>query len=100
MELKSVKSVSRKLKCRVHGIKKRCSNRRPIIVKPTVKRYFFICPQNIALIETPYILDSAQFVDDQGNAVQSFRMFGSSGYTNLFINGMMQGSGLYHITSK
>lgn len=71
-----------------------------IIVKPMVRRYFFVCPHNIALVETPYTLDADLFVDDQGEAIQSFRTYGSSGYTNLFINGVMQGSGFYKVSAS
>ena len=93
-----MKNVTTQSRCRINGIKKKCVS--PIYVKPTVKRYFFVCPQNIALMETPYILEAGQFVNDHGNAVVAFRTFGSSGYTNLYINGVMQGSALYQVNSK
>lgn len=70
------------------------------IVKPMVRRYFFVCPHNIALVNTPYTLDADQFVDDQGEAIQVFHMYGSSGYTNLFINGVMQGGSFYEISKN
>jgi len=91
-----MKSINNKMKCQVHGIrKKKCKH--SVIVKPIVRRYFFVCPHNITLLETPYIIDANQFINDHGNAVKGFRLFGPSGYTNLFINGVMQGSSLYHI---
>lgn len=94
-----MKSIINRLKCQIHGINKK-KRKQPITVKPMVRRYFFVCPHNIALLETPYTINANQFVDDQGEAIQLFRTYRSSGYTNLFINGVMQGSSLYQISSN
>lgn len=64
---------------------------------PTINRYFFIVPTSIGLINGA-TLPATLFTDDNGNTVSQFTVFSPNGYVNLFINGVMQGGGIYTVT--
>lgn len=85
--------------CSVKGIKRNFSWR-DLKIRPVVKRYFIIAPADIALANDFYIIYPSQCVDDNGATPQKFENAGRSGYYNLFINGVMQGSSFYHIKSS
>lgn len=71
-----------------------------IRVRPSIRRYFFVAPANISLTEQSFVLHCEQFVDDYGVAVKKFRDFGRSGYFNLYVNGVMQGSSFFQVNSQ
>lgn len=95
-----MKSINNKSKCKIKGNTNKIKLRYSNIVLPIVRRYFFVCPQNIDLTEIPYTISANQFVNDKGKNVRVFRINGLSGYTNVFINGVMQASSLYQLKSN
>lgn len=94
-----MKANNKRFRCTVNGINRR-KHRKQIFVHPIVRRYFYLCPQDVSLLDKPYLIRANQFKNDEGKDISVFRTFGKTGYTNLFINGVMQGGGLYLITSN
>ncbi|WP_128659473.1 DUF4183 domain-containing protein [Paenibacillus sp. 598K] len=68
-----------------------------VSIIPTAYRYFHLPPGNIS---STVILPASQFTDDNGRPVDGFEGMGSNGYTNLFINGVLQESSLYRISEQ
>lgn len=64
---------------------------------PTVNRYFYVATGNINLTNG-VTLPANLFSDDNGDLATEFELFNPNGYTNLYINGVMQASGIYAIT--
>lgn len=71
-----------------------------IQVRPIIRRYFFVAPADIILTEQAFVIHCEQFVNDYGAAVKKFRDFGRSGYINLYVNGVMQGSSFFQVNSQ
>lgn len=69
-----------------------------VIVVPEAARFFYVPGSDIVLTSSVTI-PSAQFTDDNGAAASEFPKMGLANYSNLFINGMIQESSLYNISS-
>lgn len=69
-----------------------------VSVKPVIARYFYIASHDINLVEEN-VIPSVCFVDDHGDYLTQFADFGSKGYFNLYINGVLQEGGLYQVNS-
>lgn len=67
-------------------------------VVPTINRYFYIPTENIDLTSGATIPVNL-FLDDNGNSVPEFTLFNPNGYTNLYINAVMQEGGLYTVST-
>ncbi|MFJ7734701.1 DUF4183 domain-containing protein [Lysinibacillus sp. NPDC097287] len=74
-------------------------NTSEISIVPTVNRYFYILNSNLSLTNGA-IISSNLFSDDNGNPVTEFAIYSPNGYTNLYINGLIQESGIYNITTN
>ncbi|MBW7456706.1 DUF4183 domain-containing protein [Paenibacillus sepulcri] len=64
-----------------------------ITITPLVERYFYIVQTDTGL---PAILPAALFTNDNQDSVTAFVEAGQNGYANLYINGIMQESSMYH----
>ncbi len=73
--------------------------RSPITILPTVKRFFWVADSNIKL-ESELVIQAHQFVNDAGESANELISFGASGYTNLFINAVLQEGELYNISPQ
>lgn len=81
-------------------IKKIKIKMRPSVsIRPIVKRYFLVAPDDIHLTKENVIFAN-QFVDDKGEAVKELANYGQKGYFNLYINGVLQEGNLYRVSSK
>lgn len=69
-----------------------------VIIVPEAARFFYVPGSDIVLTSSVTI-PSAQFTDDNGAAASEFPKIGLANYSNLFINGMIQESSLYNISS-
>ncbi|SHE11782.1 Collagen triple helix repeat (20 copies) [Chlamydia abortus] len=69
-----------------------------VIIVPEAARFFYVPGSDIVLTSSVTI-PSAQFTDDNGAAASEFPKMGLANYSNLFINGMIQESSLYNISS-
>jgi hypothetical protein len=69
-----------------------------IAVIPIVNRYFYISKVDIHLLNGATI-PSTLFSGDDGNQVTEFTIFIPNGYSNVYINGVMQEGKLYSISS-
>ncbi|NMD69281.1 DUF4183 domain-containing protein [Bacillus sp. DNRA2] len=72
---------------------------KPLRVIPSVRRFFFICEEDIQLTED-HFLPANKFVSDQGNLITGFPYQKQNGYINLYINGVMQQSSIYSLSTK
>lgn len=70
-----------------------------IKITPVVKRFFFICDEDIDL-SVKQLIPANKFTNDQGMSVTGFPFKKPNGYSNLFINGLMQQGSIYSITTK
>ncbi|MFJ7952761.1 DUF4183 domain-containing protein [Lysinibacillus sp. NPDC096418] len=70
-----------------------------ITILPTVNRYFHIADANLNLTNGATFTANL-FFNDYGNNITEFMIFSPNGYVNLYINGMMQESGVYNITTN
>lgn len=68
-----------------------------VVVTPNVMRYFYTTDTLVAL-DPPLVIPANQFTDDNGNAVTEWMEITSSGYSNLYINGMMQEGRIFSVT--
>ncbi|WP_425262833.1 DUF4183 domain-containing protein [Paenibacillus thermotolerans] len=59
-----------------------------------IRRYFYIAPSDIDLSEETVIFSNS-FVDDAGEPVSELTDHGHNGYTNLYINGVLQEGKIY-----
>jgi len=62
---------------------------------PTAYRYFYITDEDL---QSVVVLEASQFTDDEGNPVMAYEGLSPSGYSNLYLNGMMQEGSLYKIS--
>lgn len=69
------------------------------MVTPDVMRYFYTTDALVAL-DPPLIIPANQFTDDNGNAVSEIMEITPSGYSNLYINGMMQEGRIFSVTPE
>lgn len=94
------KNNKKRCNCRNHAKKKRCRRRRKykISIRPIVRRYFFVTPNEINL-EAEKVILANQFIDDRGESINKFSNFGKEGYLNLYINGVLQEGKIYHVHS-
>nr|WP_150960368.1 DUF4183 domain-containing protein [Aneurinibacillus sp. XH2] len=69
-----------------------------VIVVPEAARFFYV-PSSDIVLTSSVTIPSAQFTDDNGAAASEFPKMGLANYSNLFINGMIQESSLYNISS-
>lgn len=74
-------------------------NTSEISIIPTVFRYFYILNANLNLTNGATI-PSNLFFNDNGNLITEFTTFTPNGYVNLYVNGMIQESGIYHVNSN
>ncbi len=65
-------------------------------IKPINRRFFNILNTDMDLSKSQ-IIPANQFKNDQGNLVTYFPKIMQNGYSNLYINGVMQESGIYTI---
>ncbi|PYI53481.1 DUF4183 domain-containing protein [Paenibacillus flagellatus] len=49
-------------------------------------------------LTAPVVLPASEFTNDDGAEVASFPTLGPFSYTNLYVNGMMQGGGSFRAT--
>jgi hypothetical protein len=66
-----------------------------ITINPTANRYFNF-PDTDLNLTGPVFIPSAQFVNDEGNAVVSFDI-GVNSFSNLFVNGILQPTNSYEL---
>ncbi|WP_212734442.1 DUF4183 domain-containing protein [Paenibacillus terrae] len=67
-----------------------------ITVVPEVQRYFYIADSDLTgTVEIPI----SQFTNDDGQLASQLPELGANSYTNLYINGVLQESRLYQISS-
>ena len=69
-------------------------NTSEISIIPTVKRYFYVPVANINLTNGTTIL-ATQFYNDDGSPTIEFMSFSPNGYSDLYINAVMQEGGMY-----
>lgn len=67
-----------------------------ITILPRVYRYFYFPPGN--LTGTVQVV-AAEFTDDEGAKAAGFEGMGINGYSNIFINGVLQEGRLYSLTT-
>ncbi|WP_147534298.1 DUF4183 domain-containing protein [Bacillus marasmi] len=68
-------------------------------ITPAVKRFFYICEEDIDL-SVKQLIPANNFTNDQGILVTGFPYKKPNGYNNLFINGLMQQGSIYSISTK
>ncbi|MFJ5713559.1 DUF4183 domain-containing protein [Neobacillus sp. NPDC093127] len=68
-----------------------------VYIIPIVNRYFYISKEDIQLTNGT-VIPSTLFSGDDGNLVKEFTIFNPNGYSNLYINGVMQEGKLYGIS--
>lgn len=68
-----------------------------ITILPAVQRYFYFAAMDI---QAPVDIPASQFFDDEGAAAKQFAGVGSNGYSNLYINGLLQEGSLYNLTAS
>nr|WP_243126749.1 DUF4183 domain-containing protein [Clostridium sp. HBUAS56010] len=66
---------------------------------PTANRYFYFPPANIDL-SSPVTIPASDFTDDSENNITEFSGLGPNSFNNLYINGMMQASSSYSLSSS
>lgn len=74
-------------------------NTTEISIIPTVNRYFYVFDTDTDLANGATI-PSTLFFDDHGYLITEFTLFSPNGYVNLYINGMIQESGILTITTN
>lgn len=65
-----------------------------VSIVPTIKRFFY-CPISDIELTGGLTIPSDQFINDDGNRITKFLIFGQKGYVNLYVNGVIQLGGLY-----
>lgn len=60
-------------------------------------RFFYVPSSDISTAEER-VLPAERFVNDQGETADGFPDFGTAGYCNLYINGLMQGASVYDVS--
>jgi hypothetical protein len=93
------KNATYKINCIIKRINIFFPKQPMLRVKPKVKRYFFVAPEDIDLTGEKLVLLPHQFVDDKGETVTKFIGFGQEGYFNLYVNGALQKGKIYHVNS-
>jgi len=68
-------------------------------VEVTVMRFFLI-PNSDIQLTGPINIPANQFADDNGNNIINFPESGGNSITNLYINGILQPSGLYRVSTN
>jgi hypothetical protein len=68
-------------------------------IKPINRRFFYIAEEDIDLTSTNFI-PASKFINDFGNIVTSFPLKRRNGYSNLYINGVMQQGNSYFYTNN
>lgn len=63
---------------------------------PIVKRYFYIPEQDI-LLNNGISIPATHFLNDDGKKESEFKIFEPNGYTNLYINGVLQEGNFYRV---
>ena len=66
-------------------------------INPIVMRFFYVPSSDISTAEERE-LPAGWFVNDQGETAAGFPDSGTTGYCNLYINGLMQGASVYDIS--
>ncbi|MUG47559.1 DUF4183 domain-containing protein [Paenibacillus woosongensis] len=67
-----------------------------ITILPSDFRYFYFPPEELTgTVRIP----AAWFTDDNGSLASEFQGMGMNGYSNLYINGVMQERSLYRLTT-
>lgn len=69
-------------------------NTSEISIIPTVKRYFYVPVAHINLTNG-ITIPATQFYNDDGGPTIEFMSFSPNGYSNLYINAVMQEGGMY-----
>ncbi|XID96084.1 DUF4183 domain-containing protein [Paenibacillaceae bacterium WGS1546] len=69
----------------------------PIAVLPSSFRYFYFPPTDLTSTVT---VPALQFSDDSGGSAALFEGVGANGYTNVYINGILQEGSLYDINEQ
>ncbi|WP_256257547.1 MULTISPECIES: DUF4183 domain-containing protein [unclassified Paenibacillus] len=64
---------------------------------PTARRYFHLAASPLTSTQS---IPAASFTDDLGAAITGLPEAGPSGYTHLFINGVLQESRLYSLSPE
>ncbi|WP_379390301.1 DUF4183 domain-containing protein [Paenibacillus lentus] len=67
-----------------------------ITILPRVYRYFYFPPSSIT---GTVQVAAAEFTDDEGTKAAEFKGMGINGYSNLYINGVLQEGSLYSLTT-
>lgn len=68
-------------------------------IKPIVRRYFYVCEEDVDLSTIKFI-PASKFSNDEGKKVNSIPYKKQNGYVNLYINGLMQAGSIYSVTSN
>ncbi len=92
------KNYSKKIVCQTH-IEVSPIDISKVSIIPTVNRYFYI-PTSTIDLTTGVTIPSTLFLNDVGNKTTEFTIFSTSGYINLYINGVMQGRGFYKVNTN
>lgn len=67
-----------------------------VTVVPNVQRFLTFAATDVT---TPATFPANQFTDDSGTAISTFPAIGINGYSNLYINGMIQEAGAYTLST-
>lgn len=70
-----------------------------VVVTPLAQRYFYITEAAVAL-DPPLVIPADQFTDDDGTPATQLMDVTDSGYSNLFINGVIQEGRIYDVGSN
>ena len=68
-------------------------------IKPSNRKFFYIAEEDIDLSSINFI-PANKFINDFGNNVSSFPILRRNGYSNLYINGVMQQGNSYYFTNN
>ena len=74
-------------------------NTSAITIIPTVKRYFYVVPVTINLVNGTTI-PANKFYNDDGSPTTEFMSFSPNGYSNLYINAVIQEGGMYVVNTN
>lgn len=69
-----------------------------IVVLPMLERYFYTTAAPVPL-DPPLVINAGQFTDNSGVPVTSIMDVTPSGYSRLYINGIVQEAAIYSVTS-
>ena len=104
LKVTSIKACGNSVYWPTIKINSACIGRIPIntpkgSIVPTVNRYFYI-PVSAIDLKTGATIPSNRFYNDDGSPTTEFMIFSPNGYVNLYINGVMQGGGLYMVNAN